>query len=178
MKRQFLIIALKLWVSGCQDSAVDLSATAPRRVGAGPTVPIAIQSIEGLPEALAPRFSSAIASEAQARDISFVDGAQAPRFRLRGYINAFSGEGGATIAWVWDVFDTQAKRAQRVSGNQRLGSGDGWSAVDDKALRFVAARSLDEIAGFLAVNKGTELVATSTSVRRPPSSEARGSSED
>jgi hypothetical protein len=150
-----IAVAALLALGACQESGPVLSVDAGRKVSVGPTVPVAVQSIEGLPDALAPRFSSHLATQAQARDISFVDTGAAPRFRIRGYLNAYAGDGGTTIAWVWDVFDARAQRAQRISGEKVLGRGgaDPWSAVDDAALTYVAARSLDEIGGFLAESR-------------------------
>ena len=149
-------IALGL-LAGCQDSGIDLSARSGPRITVGASLPVSVQQIDGLPEGMGPRFSAALAAEAQLRDIVFVDATQSPRFKIKGYVNAYQAEGGTAVSWVWDVFDTRHSRAQRVSGQQPLGksASEPWSAVDDTVLRFVAARSLDGIGGFLVGNRSS-----------------------
>lgn len=166
---QIFVLVSVLGLAGCQDSGIELTTGSIQKIAVGPTVPVSILSIEGLPEQLSPRFSTAMAGEAQAREIAFVDGNQQPRFRLKGYFDAYQSEAGTTVSWVWDVFDTRSQRAQRISGNQPLGRGgsDPWSGVDDKALRYVAARSLDELSGFLVVNRPAASPASSASRSAP-----------
>lgn len=150
--RCLAVACLMLGIAACQDSGLDLSAKSARRVMVGPSVPVAVVSIEGAPQDLAPRFSAALAAEAQAREVSFVDPDQAPRFRLRGYLTALPTEGGTAVGFVFDLFDEARKRAQRVSGSEivKKAAADAWSVVDDAALKRIAARSMDEIAAFLA----------------------------
>lgn len=149
MSLTFLAL-LAAMLSGCQDAGLDLSANASRVV-VGAQTPVAIDSLDGLPDSVAPRFSAALASAAQARDIRFVDAAGGPRFRLRGYLSAYPAEGGTALAWVWDVYDSTLKRARRVSGQHpvRAAGTDPWGGIDESALRIAAARSLDEIGRFL-----------------------------
>lgn len=154
LRTLFTIAVVGLGLTACQDSAIDLSSKTASSIRVGASVPVAIQSIEGLPGDLSARFSSAFAAEAQTRDIAFVDAAQKPRFRLKGYVDAFRADDGNTVSWVFDVFDGRSSRAQRVSGSQRIGgSGDAWNSVDDKVLRYVAARSLEDIGAFLLANR-------------------------
>lgn len=143
---------ISVLLAGCQDSSLDLAAAPTRKVVVGPTVPVAVESLEGLPASVSPRFSAALASEAQAREISFVDATGNPRYKLRGYLNAYAAEGGNRLAWVWDVFDAKRQRARRVEGVEVLkgSGGDPWTGVDDAILRRAAARSLDEVGGYLA----------------------------
>ena len=150
--RSLAVACLMLGTAACQDSGLDLSAKSGRRITVGPSVPVAIVSIEGAPQDVAPRFSAALAAEAQAREISFVDPEQAPRFRLRGYLTALPGEGGTAVAYVFDLFDQAQKRAQRVAGSETVKktAPDSWSTVDEAVLRRIAARSMEEIAVFLA----------------------------
>lgn len=151
LMRVFCVAGLVLGLAACQDSGLDLSAKSGRRVVVGPSVPVAIESIEGTPQEVAPRFSAAMAAEAQAREVSFVDADQAPRFRLRGYLTAAPGDGGTVVSFVWDLFDQGQKRAQRVAGSEiiKRTAAESWSAVDDPALKRVASRSMDAIAEFL-----------------------------
>lgn len=151
-----MTVAMMLALAGCQDSGLDLAARSDKRVIVGPSVPVAIESLDGMPEAVAPRFSAAFTRAAQAREIAFVDAAGAPRFRLRGYLNAFASDGGTTLAWVFDVYDSARKRAQRVSGSELLkrSGGDPWGQIDEAALSLAANRGLDEVGAFLAAARG------------------------
>lgn len=122
-----------------------------------PGVPIALESIEGAPEGVRSRLASAMATEASARRVEFV-GADGPaRYRVKGYLTAYEDEnGGTNLAFVWDVFDGARTRARRVEGTSLAKATPGtdpWSAVDEAALNKIAARSMNEIAGFLAGNR-------------------------
>lgn len=145
-------VAVCAALSACQDSTLDLASAPARRISVGPAVPVAVESLQGMPESIAPRFSAALASEAQARDITLVDAAGTPRYKLRGYLNAYAAEGGNRLAWVFDVFDSRLQRARRAEGSEPLrgSAGDPWSLVDDAAIRRAAARGLDEVGGYLA----------------------------
>ena len=65
------------------------------------------------------------------------------------------------FAYVWDVYDTTKRRAQRVEGSTRVSGSpsDPWSAISEAALRAAAAQSMNEIAGFL-VAAGPQTAAT------------------
>lgn len=153
-----LSVGLGLGLAGCQDSTLDLSSRTAAKVVVGASVPVALHGVEGLPEAQAPTFSGLLAAAAAEREIAFVDAGKAPRYRLRGYLDAYRGESGVTLAWVWDVFDAKSRRAHRVSGSLPLGGGaDPWSRVDETALRVAAARGLDEIGQFLAGARAAEV---------------------
>lgn len=164
--------ALVTMLGACQDSTLDLAAGPTRKISVGPSVPVAVESLEGLPEAIAPRFSAALASEAQARDITIVDAAGAPRYKLRGYLNAYAADGGNRLAWVFDVFDAKLQRARRAEGSEPLrgNAATPWSLVDDATIRRAAARSLDEVGGYLADRAQEAPVAAATPARRLASS--------
>lgn len=138
-------------LAGCQDSSLDLAARTDRKIVVGREIPIAIESLEGLPDGLSPRFSAALASAAQQREMAFVDSAAGPRFRLRGYLNAYPAEGGTALSYVWDVYDASLKRARRVAGVEavRGSAADPWQVIDEAALNRAAARSLDGVGEFL-----------------------------
>ncbi len=180
MLRKTVLVSLLLALGACQESGIDLSARSGRHVVVGPNIPVAIVSLEGASDAVAPRFSAALASEAQLREISFVDSANAPRFKLRGYISAVADPQGTLVTWVWDVFDQPTRRAQRVSGSETIRRSDPanpWNSVDDAVLRRVAARSLEDIASFLVGTKDTDPpVATGkTSVPKNAQGSSQGS---
>ena len=55
-----------------------------------------------------------------------------------------------TIAWVWDVYDGDERRALRISGEETAGRRrDAWAAADD-ASRRIARTGMDQLAAFLS----------------------------
>lgn len=145
--RLSVCIGLSLALGACNDAALELAA-APRASGGGATV--AIEALEGAPDGLRERFAAALIDVAPSRQVRLVGATDAPRFRVKGYLTAYQAADGRTaVAFVWDVFDADKRRAQRVTGEAaaRGGSGDPWSAFDERALRAVAAASMDGIAG-------------------------------
>lgn len=149
---RLLAAGLLLGLGACQDSGLDLSSNAAKKIVVGEPVPVAVESLEGPPADLAPRFSAALATEAQSRGIVFTDADKAPRFRLRGYLSAAPGEGGTSVAYVFDLFDQGKRRAQRISGSEivKKSAPEAWQVVDEAVLRRIAARGMNEVAGFLS----------------------------
>jgi hypothetical protein len=151
--------ALLVMVMGAGLAACNDTTTTARAPTMAPGVPIAVDSITGAPDGVRGSFNSALSNEATARQVDIVDPATNPRYRMRGYLTAQPTDDGQTaLAFVWDVFDAQKKRAQRVQGATvaRSGSGD-WSGVDQTTVTKAASESMDQIAQFLA---GQEQVAS------------------
>lgn len=132
--------------------------------------PIAFESIEGAPPEVRTALAGELVSAASARRVELVGNGAAARYRLRGYLTAEpSADGGTTLAFVWDVFDAQARRAQRVTGSAPITAASKkypWDGLDKEALARLAARSMDEIASFLSAG------VTATSVAPEPAEEA------
>ncbi|HKH34629.1 MAG TPA: hypothetical protein VKA80_10795 [Beijerinckiaceae bacterium] len=116
--------------------------------------PIAFESIEGAPPAVRTALAGELASAASARQVELVGNGVEARYPVWGYLTAEpSSDGGTTLAFVWDVFDSQQRRAQRVTGSSPIKSvskKNPWDGLDKEALARLAARSMDEIASFLA----------------------------
>lgn len=160
-----------LLAGGCQQGASSL-ASGPRIDAPG--VPIAVESIAGAPDGVTSRFSTALATEASARQVELVGGDAKARFRVRGYLSAEPADDGTTsLAFVWDVFDSQKKRAQRVQGasiaTSRAGANP-WDAVDQSTVSKAASESMDAIAGFLTTSPS---VAASSAATSPASLQRR-----
>jgi hypothetical protein len=120
---------------------------------AAPGVPIAVEAIEGPPAEVSGALNAALVQAAADHQVSLVDDAQAPRFRVKGYVTAGVAPDGKTeLAYVWDVFDASNRRAQRVTGTEEVAGdpADPWARLDDKALKRIAGKSMDGIADFLA----------------------------
>jgi hypothetical protein len=166
-------------LGGCQEGA---SLGGGARIVA-PGVPIAVESIAGAPDGVTTRFSTALASEASARQVELVGGDNSARYRVRGYLSAEPTEDGSTaLAFVWDVFDSQKKRAQRVQGASvaRAKAGENpWDTVDQTTVSKAASESMDAIAGFLTTSPSMSASApaaaggTAATQRRATLSQAR-----
>jgi hypothetical protein len=157
----FLVAAMGLLASACTETL----PVASRSPTAAPGVPIAVDSISGAPDAVRGSFTSAFSNEANARSVQIVDPATNPRFRVRGYLAAEPTEDGQTaLAFVWDVYDAQKRRAQRVQGAAvaRSSTGD-WSGVDQTTVSKAASESMDQIAQFLVVQPAPAAAAASGS---------------
>jgi hypothetical protein len=121
-------------------------------------VPIAVDIIDGPPAPVRTALAGELVAAANAREVEIVGTGAAPRYRVRGYLSTQTGDGGGTsLAYVWDVFDVQKRRATRLSGSSPLerGSASSWTGLDRAALARLAAQSMDEIAGFLSEAKAT-----------------------
>jgi muconolactone delta-isomerase len=71
------------------------------------------------------------------------------------------------VAYVWDVFDRNKDRAQRVSDSLQVtgDNSDPWRIVGEAALDSVAAKSADDLAAFLSYTP--EAVAVAASAQAP-----------
>jgi hypothetical protein len=137
-------------LAACTDTANEFNSAAAPRARA-PGVPVSLVSLEGAPENVIARISSALQQQAARRDISIVGIDGNPRYRLRGYFSTqSSADGKSELSWAFDIFDAQKKRARRFSGEETLRSGgSAWSALSDPDIEKVAFKALDEIAEFL-----------------------------
>lgn len=124
--------------------------------------PIAVESIEGAPPEVRSALAGELASAASARQVELVGTGEAARYRVRGYLTAEpTAEGGTALAFVWDVFDAQSRRAQRLAGSAPLKAASNknpWDGLDKEALARLAAKSMDEIATFLSAGAAVSAV--------------------
>jgi len=117
----------------------------------GPTV--AFESIDGPPESIFRQLVQDLNDEATARQVAVVSRDAPAQYRVRGYVAALVEKRRRTvIAWVWDVYDADQRRAIRLTGEEPAGaSGRGtWAAADDALLRRIAKSGIDRLAAFLA----------------------------
>ena len=169
-------VVLSLAAGGCQQGAGSIGG-GPRI--AAPGVPIAVESIVGAPDGVTSRFSTALASEASARQVELVGGQTTARYRVRGYLSAEPTDDGSTsLAFVWDVFDSQKQRAQRVQGasiaSARAGANP-WDSVDQTTVSKAASESMDAIAGFLTTSPSVASASQASPSTRSTSTTASAS---
>ncbi|MCX7327398.1 MAG: hypothetical protein NTW00_04580 [Hyphomicrobiales bacterium] len=144
-------------ILACALSACNETTTASRAPTIAPGVPIAVDSISGGPD------------EASVRRVDIVDPATNPRYRVRGYLAAEpTADGQTALSFVWDVFDAQKRRAQRMQGVTvaRNSSGD-WSGVDQSTVNKAASESMDQIAQFLAGQEQVRAASGTTAAAAP-----------
>jgi hypothetical protein len=151
--RTFGIVAVSL--GGLALAACQQGFESAGKVDA-PGVPVAFDTIEGAPDAVLSKVSAEVSSQATARRIELVSGESQPRYRLKGYLTAYSTEDGETaLAFVWDVFDASKKRAQRVSTTTiaKGQSSDPWEQIGEKQIANAASQSMNDVAAFLATGQ-------------------------
>jgi hypothetical protein len=144
-----LLVLAPFGLAACQDSGFE--ASVPPRMAPG--VPITLEAVEGPPDAVRGALAAAFNQAAANHQVTVVDDSQSPRFRLKGYLTATTAPDGKTaLAYVWDVFDSANRRAQRVTGLEETGGdpADPWSRLDDRTLQRIASKSMDGIADYLA----------------------------
>jgi len=144
-------LALALTAAGCTtDGAPPGMAAAPVAAGGGPTV--AFESIDGPPIGVFEKLVVTLSEEARSRQILVVSRESPASYRIRGFLAVHIDRGRPQVAWVWDVYDAEKRRALRIAGEEpgtRKGA-DGWGAADDQLLRRIARQSVDRLVAFLA----------------------------
>jgi hypothetical protein len=154
IRGRLLRIALGLVLAGGL-SACQTSGPRTGVLGDGPSargVPVALESIDGLPERMSADVRDAIIAEASRRSMDVVGPGQPARFRVKGYISAYGSEEGTTVSVMWDVFDASHVRAKRITTTATTPgtAEDAWSRVDEHQIAAVARKSIGELATFLA----------------------------
>jgi hypothetical protein len=117
-----------------------------------PTSTVAFESIDGPPPEVFSKLVADLNAEAGTRKIAVVSRESAATYRVRGYVSALVERDKTTFAWVWDVYDTDKRRALRISGEEPAAAGkrrDAWAAADEQVLRRMAKSGMDQMSGFL-----------------------------
>jgi hypothetical protein len=113
------------------------------------TTTIAFESLEGVPPPVLNGFVRVLTEEAGARQIAVVSPGEA-NYRLRGYL-AVHGDGRTSaVAWAWDVYDSEQRRAFRLNGEEQGAARAGWDAADEQVLRKIARAGVRRLADFAA----------------------------
>ncbi len=163
--RSFAVVcAISLTLCGCNDqmsglavsvAQPDLRPKAPANGISPRAASVAFASFDGLPGTFAQRFEAQLNSQAAAREIT-VSASAGAAYLVRGYLNVRNGEDGVSVGYVWDLFDHNRHRVQRVEDALIIGkanadpTSDLWALVDDRVLQTIAARSTDDLAAFLS----------------------------
>ena len=115
---------------------------------------VAFESIDGPPPQVFDRMVGVLDSESKLRNLSVVSREGQASYRVRSYLAAEVSHGRTTIAWVWDVYDSNQQRALRLSGEEPAGKSgrDAWASADDLVLRKIAQAGFS---GLSAMINGT-----------------------
>ena len=137
-----------------------LAACQSAGLGGSPAgVPIAVEIIDGPPAPVRTALAGELVAAANERQVEIVATGAPARYRVRGYLSTETNpEGETSLAFVWDVFDAEKRRAKRLTGSSpiRSAAANPWSGLDKEALAKLAAQSMDEIAGFLSEAKAVQ----------------------
>jgi hypothetical protein len=144
--RQISLLALLALVSGCASSGQ--IALSPGQ-SFGPTV--AFESVDGPPPQVFDRLVRALETESAAKSFTIVSRESPAAYRIRSYLSAQVRRGKTTIAWVWDVYDRDQRRAMRLSGEEPTGKAgrDAWATADDQVMRRIAQAGLGGVSSMI-----------------------------
>ncbi|MBB4039073.1 hypothetical protein GGR34_000708 [Microvirga flocculans] len=115
-------------------------------------IPVALESIDGAPAPIRTALADELANAATDRKVELVGATAEARYRVRGYLSTSTEDGETRLAYVWDVFDSQKRRAKRLEGSRPVPASS-ISSLDKEALAKLAQASMDEIARFLSASK-------------------------
>ena len=164
--RHGVFAALALALAACNHTG-STSPTASAIGATGST--IAFESIDGPPVGVFHKLVQNLSSEADTRNVNVVSREGPAQFRARGYMAAHVVRGKTHIAWVWDIYDTEQRRALRITGEETGGKArDPWTAADDEMVRRIARASMDRIIALLGGQDVPEAPANRAIAARTP----------
>jgi hypothetical protein len=149
------LLAVACGLGGCAGGAAASNSFAMASSGGGSSSTVAFESIDGPPPQVFDRMVGVLDSESKLRNLSVVSREGQASYRVRSYLAAQVNHGRATIAWVWDVYDSSQQRALRLSGEEPAGKAgrDAWAAADDLVLRRIAQAGFSGLSAM--INNGT-----------------------
>jgi len=127
-------------------------------------IPVALESIDGAPPPIRTALADELATAATSRKVDLVGASAEARYRVRGYLSTSTEDGETKVAYVWDVFDSQKRRAKRLEGSSPAPAAS-ISALDKEALSMLAQASIDGIAEFLSAAKSETPTAPEPSIQ-------------
>ena len=148
--QRMALLTLFALMSGCASSG---QIALPAGQSFGPTV--AFESVDGPPPQVFDRLVRALETESAAKSFTIVSREAPAAYRIRSYLSAQVRRGKTTIAWVWDVYDRDQRRAMRLSGEEPTGKAkdrtgrDAWATADDQVMRRIAQAGLNGVSGMI-----------------------------
>jgi hypothetical protein len=152
--RTAIALALMVIACGLGGCAGGGAASGAFAMAGGNGATVAFESIDGPPPQVFDRMVGVLDSESKLRNLQVVSREGTASYRVKSYLAAQVSRGQATIAWVWDVYDSGQQRALRLSGEEPAGKAgrDAWNAADDLVLRRIAQAGFS---GLSAMINGT-----------------------
>jgi hypothetical protein len=160
------LMAIACGLGGCAGGGAASGAFA--MAGNGATV--AFESIDGPPPQVFDRMVGVLDSESKLRNLQVVSREGTASYRVKSYLAAQVSRGQATIAWVWDVYDSGQQRALRLSGEEPAGKAgrDAWNAADDLVLRRIAQAGFSGLSAMINGTAPADAPPAATPDRRGP----------
>jgi hypothetical protein len=140
-------------------------------------IPVALESIDGAPDPIRTALADELATAATDRKVDLVGASAAARYRVRGYLSTSTEDGETKVAYVWDVFDSQKRRAKRLEGSSPVPAAS-ISTLDKQALAKLAQASMDEIADFLSEAKSEQPAASEAPIQTARAQPVEDSEEE
>ncbi len=117
---------------------------------------IIFESIDGPPRPVSTRLARSLDQEAAARRLVVVTRGGQALYHIRAYLAAHNDGGTTSLAWAFDVYDAERKRAFRLNGEERAAGGaqgGSWNAASDATLQRIASTSIDQLMTFIATDR-------------------------
>ncbi len=150
--------AAALLLAGCNEQAsprisaasADGAEIAPSGYSPRPAT-LAVTALQGAPSPFQNQFMAYFDADAARQDVVLTNSAGA-HYLAKGYLSAFLVDGGARLTYVWDIYDRDNHRAQRLNNEIAIpgAADDPWRLVGSEALAALAARSAGDLAAFLS----------------------------
>jgi hypothetical protein len=145
-----MLLTIACGLGGCASGGA-VSGSYAMAGGGGGSATVAFESIDGPPPQVFDRMVGVLDSESKLRNLSIVSRQDQAAYRVKSYLAAEVSHGRTTIAWVWDVYDSNQQRALRLSGEEAAGKSgrDAWTAADDLVLRRIAQAGFSGLAAMV-----------------------------
>jgi hypothetical protein len=138
-----MVLAATLALAAC-NTAQTVSPTAAE--GAR----IAFESIDGPPRAVSSRLARTLDEEATGRRLVVVARGGQADYLIRGYLAVNAEGSAASIAWAFDVYDAERRRAFRLRGEEPAPGTSSWGTVNDALLQRIASSSVTQLMTLIA----------------------------
>lgn len=130
---------------------------------------VAFESIDGAPPAVFQALVTKLNEEAAARQVPVVTREGFAPYRIRGYVAAIVLDKQTVVSWVWDVYDREARRAARLTGEEKAGPAgrEPWAAANEAVLARLARSGMEQLATFLKMPAAPAAPSDHSDRRRP-----------
>jgi hypothetical protein len=114
---------------------------------------IAFESIDGPPRPVSSRLTRTLDEEATARRLVVVARGGQANYHVRGYLAVNAEGSAASVAWAFDVYDADRRRAFRLRGEEPAPGTSSWGAVNDALLQRIASSSVTQLMTLIASDR-------------------------